>query len=232
MNNFIKMEGKEYNLSTKRYCQNASCRASIINDFDIMVENHFNLPIGCSLYSSIQGGKAIKDDVIVLKAVQNSTHKYLNFIFPSKMGKELLKTWEKEIPPKMTVYKEDDRKAYYYEYPNYDLANLALRILIEYLHALHVFRHRLYIPLPEIIINIYNKLYECPSLEVNPSDIYYLNDYLRQELANCEDLFCDNLTDFALYMQKKNQALPYKEADFTPLRAIMYKYYGPIKLYF
>lgn len=239
MNDFCLASEREKNLFKMQYCKNQQSRLSIPKHFRVEVDAYEDLAPGQTVYSWIGGGKKIRDAVITFK-VRDMQRMLLYYpVFPSGMGRELLKGWDMPLPSKWSVYDEPYRSSLRQgawrvtAEPFVDRQNRQMRHLLIYARLFVVMQHACSYPMPYGFKEIYRQLVAYPEEGVDVSVIILVNNVISQYLAlNDNILNCKHLQDFITYLKNRYPRLHFIDSDFSLLRVLMHIEAPNVRCYF
>lgn len=219
MNDFTIASVKETNLFMQQYCRNEEARLQIAKYFKADVEVYEALAPGQQVYSWLNGGKLINGTVIAFQVKDLDKLKLYYPVFPEAIGKQLLKAWRKPLPPKWSIYADDNKRLHT---GAADELNKEMRRLLLYGRLFISLQRRGFCPMPYSFKEIYIQLSEFSNASVDASVVRMVNAVLREYL-HMEGRFmnCSNLQDFIAYLHNKYTLLPFVSADFSGLRQIL-----------
>ena len=217
--NFTIASARETNLFMHKYCVNEKARLSIAKYFTVDVEGYEDLAPGQQIYSWLNGGKLIGGTVIACKVKDLHEMKLYYPVFPELVGKRLLKTWKLPLPPKWSVYVDENK--WFYE-SNVSQLNREMRSLLIYSRLLMSLQKRVFSPMPYSFKEVYFQLNEFPDAIVDRSIINMVNQVMS-DLLTIEKSFMGyaNLQDFIGYFHNKYKLLALLDADFSSLRQLL-----------
>lgn len=219
MNDFTVASPKEINMFMQQYCRNTKSRLSIIKYFAVEPEIYEVLAPGQQVYSWINGGKLIKDTVIAFQIKDLHNLKIYYPVFPESMGRQLLKAWRMPLPPKWSVYVDDNEKLFT---EAVDPLNQEMRRLLLYGRLFISLQKRGFCPMPYSFKEIYFQLNQFYNASVDVSVVRMVNAVLREYLHMKGGFVnCNNLQDFIVYLHNKYTLLSFVNADFSGLRQLL-----------
>ena len=215
----------------EQYCRDYKRREKINKDFRVDVEAYEELPPWHSVYNATGSDILLKDSVIMLRISDLEKRVRYYPVFSEKLGRRLLRKWGYELPPKFTVFINDDNDSE----KEVHRENVSLRHLLAFTRLFMLSQNRLHTPMAYGFNNLYKQLYDFPDKGVSAETVKLVNNILGDFINNNTEGYyvnCKNLQDFIAYVVNNYTLLDFKENDFRCLREKLLFHYPEEKPYF
>ncbi len=221
----------EYVVFLERYFQNTNTRDKIFEKFEVEPYEYFDLAVGSKVFSSLQKGDHTCESIVVIKVTNNIRRIYYYIVFPSTVGKKLLKKHKMSIPQLKGIRKE----CVAVDLAAEETENAELCRLLLYMRAMDLDTCQRYHHEDEGLRNIYNALVSEPNKEIDSSVLFYVNEVLKKSIehrTNRQLIKVDNVIDYVEYLHHEHATIQYINGDFSAIHHRFVKRFPKVKCYF
>lgn len=220
---------KENLIFQHEYCESPKSREKIFKIFNTTVEAYEELPPWYSTFNADGSDIRLKDDIIMfcVRDLTNCIEYYP--VFPAVEGLRLLREWNMEIPPKMTVF------AYNHSKEQTSLENASLRSLIAFVRLFMLHESKQHSKMAYGFNNLYKQLHDVAFCDVSAEVIRLVNTVLGEYITHTQTLHfgtCRSFQEFVAYIKKQYSLLEFKDSNFDRLREKLQMAYPDEKVYF
>lgn len=221
---------RDFLLFLHTYCTTKEGRLSIKHHFKVEVDAYEEYPPWHWAYNADCSARHLKDAVIALKVSDLQRRIVYYPVFSEADGKEMLKAWKMQLPPKMNAFLGDESKSVKMHPENLCFCNLII-----YARMFMILQQHLHTPMPFAFNNFFQQLHEFPKSGVAAEPIRLINEVIGEFIRNNHDGFyvnCLNLQEFIAYIEQRYSILPFKSTDFSLLRKKLLAAYPDDSIYF
>lgn len=224
----------------EEYCKNEEARISIGKDFEVDVESFEELLPGKIVSSYATGNRDIENSFIMFRVCDTIKDIQYFPVFSETVGRKMLKSWNKPVPKKRSIFIEDNNDAGggnggTGSGNKNNAENSKLRSLILLARSLMILHIKDPQPMNGMLKELYEKLESHPYWNVRNYEIKAVNtaigNFLRKEI-NVQNENFQNLQDYILYLQTNVTGRRLRNTNFDTLRNIMRTEYPTEQVYF
>ena len=225
---------KQIALFKFQHCSNEIARSKMINEFNIKVESFEELIPGRIIRSYATGNREIENSFIMFEVSDPNNSIQYYPVFSETVGRNMLKSWGKNIPKKRSIFLEDSKemKRVMVDIENkssqININNMKLRSLILYARSLMILHIDDPRPMGRALKSIYISLESNQQRDVKAFEVKSINTaigtYLKKPINTQNENF-QNLQEYFVFLKNNFSKRKLRNYDFEELKDLFRQSY-------